>query len=99
MEIDQFGFSSKMGSRSRRAAVARSEKRRNRSARPCAPLPDRLWRLADGMRLGMSNQELFALTKIDPWFSNRFAKSSTLNRNRGGTWNVGDGRTATGTPG
>ena len=32
------------------------------------PLPDRLWRLADGMRLGMSNQELFALTKIDPWF-------------------------------
>ena len=35
----------------------------------CAPrLPDRLWHLADGMRLGMTNDDLLALTKIDPWF-------------------------------
>jgi carbamoyl-phosphate synthase large subunit len=33
-----------------------------------APLAERLWHLADGMRLGMSNEDLFALTKIDPWF-------------------------------
>jgi carbamoyl-phosphate synthase large subunit len=32
------------------------------------PHPDRLWQLADGFRLGMSVQELFDLTKIDPWF-------------------------------
>jgi carbamoyl-phosphate synthase large subunit len=32
------------------------------------PLPERLWYLADGIRLGLSNQELFALTRIDPWF-------------------------------
>lgn len=32
------------------------------------PLPERLWYLADGIRLGLSNDELFALTKIDPWF-------------------------------
>jgi carbamoyl-phosphate synthase large subunit len=32
------------------------------------PLPERLWHLADGIRLGMTNEELFAITKIDPWF-------------------------------
>ncbi|WP_455370993.1 carbamoyl-phosphate synthase large subunit [Petrachloros mirabilis] len=32
------------------------------------PIPERIWYLADGIRLGMSNEELFALTKIDPWF-------------------------------
>jgi carbamoyl-phosphate synthase large subunit len=32
------------------------------------PLPERLWYLADGIRLGLTNDELFAITKIDPWF-------------------------------
>ncbi|HSB46158.1 MAG TPA: carbamoyl-phosphate synthase large subunit, partial [Nitrospira sp.] len=32
------------------------------------PIPERIWYVADGIRLGMSNEELFALTKIDPWF-------------------------------
>ena len=32
------------------------------------PIAERLWHIADGMRLGLSNDELFALTKIDPWF-------------------------------
>ncbi|MGA6826440.1 carbamoyl-phosphate synthase large subunit [Nitrospira sp. NS4] len=32
------------------------------------PLPERLWYLADGIRLGLTNEELFAITKIDPWF-------------------------------
>jgi len=32
------------------------------------PLPERLWYLADGIRLGFTNEELFATTKIDPWF-------------------------------
>ena len=32
------------------------------------PLPERLWQLADGIRLGMTNEDLFAITKIDPWF-------------------------------
>jgi len=32
------------------------------------PLPERLWYLADGIRLGLENEELFALTKIDSWF-------------------------------
>ena len=32
------------------------------------PLPERLWYLADGIRLGLTNDDLFAMTKIDPWF-------------------------------
>ena len=32
------------------------------------PLPERLWHLADGIRLGLTNDDLFAITNIDPWF-------------------------------
>ena len=32
------------------------------------PGPDRLWYLADGLRAGLSEQEVFNLSKIDPWF-------------------------------
>ena len=32
------------------------------------PIAERLWHVADGMRLGLSNDDLFALTMIDPWF-------------------------------
>ena len=33
-----------------------------------SPIAERIWHLADGMRLEMPNEELFALTKIDDWF-------------------------------
>jgi carbamoyl-phosphate synthase large subunit len=32
------------------------------------PTPERLWHVADAIRLGLSNEALFALTKIDHWF-------------------------------
>ncbi len=32
------------------------------------PGPDRLWQLAEAMRLGLTDAEAFNLTKIDPWF-------------------------------
>ncbi len=32
------------------------------------PHPDRLWHLADAMRLGISVEELYTLTHVDPWF-------------------------------
>ncbi|HEY4187407.1 MAG TPA: carbamoyl-phosphate synthase large subunit [Polyangia bacterium] len=32
------------------------------------PGPDRLWQLAEAMRVGLTNGEAFTLTKIDPWF-------------------------------
>ena len=33
-----------------------------------SPIAERIWYLADGIRLGMPNEELFSLTKIDYWF-------------------------------
>ncbi|MCG3778693.1 MAG: Carbamoyl-phosphate synthase large chain [Nitrospira sp.] len=32
------------------------------------PIAERLWHVADGIRLGLSNEDIFALTMIDPWF-------------------------------
>jgi carbamoyl-phosphate synthase large subunit len=32
------------------------------------PHPDRLWHLADAMRVGLAPEDLFGLTRIDPWF-------------------------------
>jgi carbamoyl-phosphate synthase large subunit len=32
------------------------------------PKPDRLWYVAQALRLGMSVEELYQITKIDPWF-------------------------------
>ena len=33
-----------------------------------APGPDRIWYVGDAFAMGMSVDEVFALTKIDPWF-------------------------------
>ncbi len=32
------------------------------------PGPDRIWAVGDAFRVGMTVQEIFALSKIDPWF-------------------------------
>ncbi|MHB8166015.1 MAG: carbamoyl-phosphate synthase large subunit, partial [Sulfuricella sp.] len=32
------------------------------------PGPDRIWYIADAMRAGMSQAEIFSLTHVDPWF-------------------------------
>ena len=32
------------------------------------PHPDRPWQIADALRLGISKDELYATTHIDPWF-------------------------------
>jgi carbamoyl-phosphate synthase large subunit len=33
-----------------------------------APGPDRIWYVGDAFRMGMSLEEVFSLSKIDPWF-------------------------------
>jgi carbamoyl-phosphate synthase large subunit len=33
-----------------------------------APGPDRIWAVGDAFRIGMTGAEVFALSKIDPWF-------------------------------
>ncbi|HXY55672.1 MAG TPA: carbamoyl-phosphate synthase large subunit [Nitrospirota bacterium] len=63
LEIDRYGF----------------ESRRDRDADPEHGIADirqkisvanweRLWYIADGFRIGMSVEEAFSLSKIDPWF-------------------------------
>ncbi len=45
-----------------------------------APHPDRLWHLADAMRLDISDDELFTQTKIDPWFLDQLREIVTFER-------------------
>jgi carbamoyl-phosphate synthase large subunit len=69
LELDLNGLVSKVGiDRGIPAAFNREEALSLVRRMLQTPLPERLWYLADGMRLGLENEELFALTKIDPWF-------------------------------
>ena len=69
LEVDQYGLTSKMNLDDGPPPESEQEGMRERVRTAVrTPLPDRLWRIADGIRLGMTNDELYALTKIDPWF-------------------------------
>ncbi|THJ23159.1 MAG: carbamoyl-phosphate synthase large subunit [Nitrospira sp. CG24D] len=69
LELDLNGLASRVGidrgipAEFNRAEVVEKIRRTLKT-----PLPERLWYLADGIRLGLTNDELFAITKIDPWF-------------------------------
>ncbi len=69
LELDLNGLASRFGlDRGIPAELNRTEaiEKLNRVLR--TPLPERLWYVADAMRLGFTDEELFATTKIDPWF-------------------------------
>jgi carbamoyl-phosphate synthase large subunit len=69
MEIDRYGLVSLLGlDRGVPATANREELTAKFRDRLKSPHPDRLWHLADAMRLGMSTEELYQRTKIDPWF-------------------------------
>ncbi|ALA59714.1 carbamoyl-phosphate synthase large subunit [Nitrospira moscoviensis] len=69
LELDLNGLVSRLGiDRGVPAGFNRQEALEKLRATLKTPLPERLWYLADGIRLGLSNEELFAVTKIDPWF-------------------------------
>ena len=42
------------------------------------PTPDRLLKVAQAMRMGMSVEEIHEVSKIDPWFLERIAEIVTL---------------------
>src|SRR5881296_2893573 len=69
LEVDRFGLGSLHGLD---GAVPPGANRDELAARVRSalqtPHPDRVWHVADAMRLGVSVEELAALTKIDPWF-------------------------------
>ncbi|TLY19184.1 MAG: carbamoyl-phosphate synthase large subunit [Nitrospirae bacterium] len=64
LEVDRYGFephpSLAEGDPEETVAWIRESLRR--------PDAERLWRLADGLRMGISEQELHELTGVDPWF-------------------------------
>jgi carbamoyl-phosphate synthase large subunit len=69
LEVDQFGLTSKMGlDHGLPSGLNKDELLERIRTAIRIPLPDRLWRMADALRLGMTNDELYGLTKIDPWF-------------------------------
>ncbi|MET0514944.1 MAG: carbamoyl-phosphate synthase large subunit [Nitrospiraceae bacterium] len=69
LELEQFGLSSKLNlDRTIPADLDREEARKRIRTAIRTPLADRLWRIADGIRLDMTNDELHGLTRIDPWF-------------------------------
>ena len=83
LELEQFGLSSKLNlDRTIPADLDREEARKRIRTAIRTPLPDRLWRIADGIRLDMTNDELHALTRIDPWFLEQVA---TLSPSRNGS--------------
>jgi carbamoyl-phosphate synthase large subunit len=69
LELNLNGLASRFGlDRGIPAEFNRSEtiEKLNRVLR--TPVAERLWYVADAMRLGFTDEELFATTKIDPWF-------------------------------
>jgi carbamoyl-phosphate synthase large subunit len=69
LELDLNGLASRFGiDRGVPAEFNRSEAIEKLSRVLRTPLPERLWYVADAMRLGFTDDELFTTTKIDPWF-------------------------------
>ncbi len=64
------------------------------------PTPDRLWHLADGFRLGLSVEELFTLTWIDPWFLHQIREIVEFEGRiqAAGVKSVAEGQTSSGVP-
>jgi carbamoyl-phosphate synthase large subunit len=67
LEVDRYGFephpSLAEGEPEETVASIRERIRR--------PDAERLWHVADGLRMGISVDELYSLTKLDPWFLNQ----------------------------
>ncbi len=64
LEIGSYGFEEKIVL----GANNREEKQKLIREKLETPNAQRLWYLADAFRLGMSADEIYYLTKIDPWF-------------------------------
>ncbi|HSA84951.1 MAG TPA: carbamoyl-phosphate synthase large subunit [Nitrospira sp.] len=69
LELELNGLVSRFGlDRGVPAAFNRPEATEKLSRLLRTPLPERLWYVADAMRLGFTDAEVFATTKVDPWF-------------------------------
>jgi carbamoyl-phosphate synthase large subunit len=64
LEIGSYGFEEKLAP----GEGARDQKLRLLQEKLRVPNADRLWHLGDALRLGMPLDEIYGLSKIDPWF-------------------------------
>ncbi|MDH3997342.1 MAG: carbamoyl-phosphate synthase large subunit [Desulfuromonadales bacterium] len=75
LEIGSCGFESRFFDDSAEGVQSLEEsQRRELESKLRIPNCERLWYLADALRAGFSTEEIFALTKIDPWFINSIAQ-------------------------
>ncbi|MBI3570269.1 MAG: carbamoyl-phosphate synthase large subunit [Gammaproteobacteria bacterium] len=63
LETGSYGLESRLD-----PAVDKDETRKRLSLALRVPGPERIWHLADALRFGMSQQEIYGLCYIDPWF-------------------------------
>ena len=69
LEVDRYGFVSVHGLDQGLPAVDKQDDIRAKIITALrTPRPDRLWHVVDAMRLGMTIDEVYALTQIDHWF-------------------------------
>src|SRR5207342_52417 len=69
LEVDRYGLVSVHGLDHGLPSVETREEIQSKITNALrTPRPDRLWHLADGIRLGMSLDDIYALTHIDYWF-------------------------------
>ncbi len=73
LEIGSYGFEEKVSSSELRVASSQ-EVREKLDERLRIPNAERIWYVADALRLGMSVDELYQVTKIDPWFLDNIAQ-------------------------
>ncbi|MGR3310209.1 MAG: carbamoyl-phosphate synthase large subunit, partial [Candidatus Brocadiales bacterium] len=70
LEIDRYGLTEQQIQKTAQSATGASDKEKIAFIKEKLRVPtwERLWYVADGMRIGMSMDELYELTKIDKWF-------------------------------
>jgi carbamoyl-phosphate synthase large subunit len=73
LEIGSYGFEEKV-SWADRQGLSRKDVLATIQERLRVPNAERLWYVADALRLGMRVEELYQLTKIDPWFLDNIAQ-------------------------
>jgi len=87
LEIDSYGFESRIFDEQGdfRSELTDSDKSLLRS-KLAVPNWERLWYIGDALRAGWTQEEIFELTKIDPWFLHNIAQiiemEGELRRNR-----------------
>ncbi|MBI3797208.1 MAG: carbamoyl-phosphate synthase large subunit, partial [Deltaproteobacteria bacterium] len=72
LEIGSYGFEERV--RRPASGVRRQEGLESIQERLHTPNAERLWYVADALRLGMGVEELYQITKIDPWFLENIAQ-------------------------